>query len=117
MLSRFVKIIIDSLLDNYLSLKSLFAEFTDTITFLLLSSCNRYLVASDATGNIVIWTMKKNIWEYYCKLPKHKNPPTAMAVHNSTLQLIVAYSDLKVRITSNYDFLHSTQLFSHQSET
>nr|CAI5842239.1 unnamed protein product [Callosobruchus analis] len=68
----------------------------DTVTFLQNSSCSKYIVVGDSSSNIVIMTSKNKQWEPYCKLPKYKYPPTAMAIHPKTLFLVVSYSDSKI---------------------
>ncbi|KAJ8927588.1 hypothetical protein NQ314_019933 [Rhamnusium bicolor] len=82
------KVSINQTLDN--------TELTDTVTFLTTSSCGNYIIAGDASSNIAIFMFKKHQWINYCKLPKYQHPPTALAVHPSTLCAIIAYSDSKI---------------------
>ncbi|XP_074029648.1 UTP4 small subunit processome component l(3)72Dn [Leptinotarsa decemlineata] len=70
----------------------------DSITFMTISACGKYLIIGDPTSNIAIftWMSKMKQWVNHCKLPKYKCPPTAMAVHPTMLYLIIAYSDNKI---------------------
>lgn len=74
-----------------------FSENTDAITHLLVSSCGKYLIAGDTNSNVVIWGVKNKQWTYHCKLPKYRFPPMTMAIHPSSLNLVIVYSDSKVR--------------------
>ncbi|KAG5898118.1 hypothetical protein JTB14_006330 [Gonioctena quinquepunctata] len=73
-------------------------DVKDSITFLTITSCGNYLIVGDPSSNIVIftWIQKKKQWVMHCKLPKYLHPPTAMAVHPTTLNLVVVYSDNKI---------------------
>ncbi|XP_060535063.1 U3 small nucleolar RNA-associated protein 4 homolog [Cylas formicarius] len=71
-------------------------ELSDTVTFLGASSCGKYLVAADGGGNVTIWTKRNREWRNYSRLPRYEVPPTALAVHPVTLNLVVAYADGKV---------------------
>ncbi|XP_018569516.1 U3 small nucleolar RNA-associated protein 4 homolog [Anoplophora glabripennis] len=68
-------------------------DLSDTVTFLTVSACGKYLVAADPCSNIVVWVRKNEKWNSHCKLPKYQYPPTAMAIHPNTACLVVAYSD------------------------
>lgn len=85
-----------------------FIELTDTITHLLISSCGKYLVAGDPKSNIIVWTFVQNKqqWKFHCKLPKYQLPPTTMAMHPSTSELVIVYCDSKV----SYGIYPSLQL-------
>ncbi|CAG9829555.1 unnamed protein product [Diabrotica balteata] len=52
----------------------------------------------DIESNIVVfqWNAKKQEWIHHCKLPKYRCPPTAMAIHPSSTNLVVVYSDCKL---------------------
>ncbi|KAJ8924814.1 hypothetical protein NQ315_000968 [Exocentrus adspersus] len=71
-------------------------DLSDTITFLLVSACGKYLIAGDPLSNIVIWSWKQDKWINYSKLPKYRHPPTAVAVHPNTCNVVVVYSDSKI---------------------
>ncbi|VEN50926.1 unnamed protein product [Callosobruchus maculatus] len=71
-------------------------EIEDTIMFLQMSPCGKYLLVGDSSSNIVIWTSKNKQWVPYCKLPKYRYPATAMSIHPKTLYLVVSYSDSKI---------------------
>ncbi|CAH1156149.1 unnamed protein product [Phaedon cochleariae] len=70
---------------------------TDSVSFLNITNCGKYLIVGDASSNIVIFSWYRNKqWTHHCKLPKYKFPPTAMAAHPTTLCLVVVYSDNKI---------------------
>lgn len=75
----------------------IFLVITDVITFMTISSCGKHLVIADPGSNIAIYTLQQNKWKFYAKLPKHQAPPTAMSINNGLMNLVVAYSDNKVK--------------------
>lgn len=88
------------LLDGRASIQQVIdvSDLIDCVTFLLVSSCGKYLIVADTTSNILVfvWNQKKNEWFNHCKLPKYKNPPTSMNIHPLTSNLVVVYSDSKI---------------------
>ncbi|XP_028130689.2 U3 small nucleolar RNA-associated protein 4 homolog [Diabrotica virgifera virgifera] len=93
-------IVIYKLLDQRVSISQVIPcdEIFTCITFLLVSSCSKYIVVGDPDSNIVVfaWNAKKQEWMHHCKLPKYRCPPTAMAIHPSSTNLVVVYSDCKL---------------------
>ncbi|CAH0547966.1 unnamed protein product [Brassicogethes aeneus] len=73
------------------------SEIVDSITHLTVSQCNKYLIAGDSDGNVVVIINKKNDgWKFYCKLPKYHVPLTALAVHPTLLNIVLTYADNKI---------------------
>lgn len=71
------------------------SELTNTIT--ILKICQNYLVAGDASSNILVWKKQKSSWKLYSKLPAYHCPPVCMDIHRIKKNIIVSYSDNKVR--------------------
>lgn len=66
----------------------------DRVFLMDISSNGQFLVAADHKSNIVVWTLAMG--KFYCSLPRYKCPPTALAIHPETNNLVVAYSDHNV---------------------
>lgn len=74
------------------------SEISDTISIVCLSKCEQYFVCAGTCGTTAVWTNKKNRWSYYKTISKSKYAPTAMAIHNKSCRIVLAYSDYKVKI-------------------
>ena len=72
--------------------------FTDTVSNLCLSPCNKYLIVADLASNVVVWRRASDVakWILHYKLPKYNCVPNALAVHPTNGFLVIAYSDQKV---------------------
>lgn len=71
------------------------------IGLVCFSPDNKYLICADRYGRIAVYNINKtgnNLVSAAWLLPKYSCPPTAMAVQKDTLNLVIVYSDHKVKI-------------------
>lgn len=68
----------------------------DTVTFLTVSECGKYLVAGDPNSNIVIWSHIQDGYSIVSKLPKYSVPLTAISVNSLLSTVVVVYADGKI---------------------
>ncbi|XP_043284715.1 U3 small nucleolar RNA-associated protein 4 homolog isoform X2 [Venturia canescens] len=60
---------------------------------------NKYLICSDMRGLVVLYHLNESFDfqnPHFFSLPKYSCPPTAMAVQQGTLNLVIVYSDHKI---------------------
>lgn len=75
----------------------MFLVFGDAITLLTVSLDNKYLIAGDVEGTIMVWVNNTNSrWEKHCKLPKYKSAPTSISVQPHSPIMVVVYANQKV---------------------
>ncbi|KAF7992974.1 hypothetical protein HCN44_005755 [Aphidius gifuensis] len=71
----------------------------DNIALMCFSPDNKYFICADRIGNIVVYIINDNFINgkpEFWQLPKYSCSPTAIAVQNLTLNMVVVYSDHKV---------------------
>ncbi|XP_046433758.1 U3 small nucleolar RNA-associated protein 4 homolog [Neodiprion fabricii] len=74
-------------------------ELVDNINLICFSPDGVYLICADYQNNIAIYHVGKDLNIRAPKLwllPRYKCPPTAMAVQENTLNLVIVYSDHKI---------------------
>lgn len=92
----FLRFIVAAILINYRKFNNLFfADIKDTVTFLTITPCGKYLIVADPMSNISAWKLNDN-WVHQCTLPRYRCAPTALGVQPSTQNLLIVYADHKV---------------------
>ncbi|KAI4486585.1 hypothetical protein M0804_005955 [Polistes exclamans] len=69
------------------------------VNLVCFSPDNKYLICSDRQGSIAVYIVNGDLTQESLqpwRLPSYSCPPTAMAVHKDTLNLVIVYSDHKI---------------------
>ena len=69
----------------------------DSIILVYLSKCGKYFVCAGACGTTTVYKNNDNRWSLLKTIEKQNSAPTAIAMHNKTNRLVLAFADYKVR--------------------
>ncbi|XP_012266605.2 U3 small nucleolar RNA-associated protein 4 homolog [Athalia rosae] len=82
---------------SYEGVISVEKELVDNVNLICYSPNGKYLVCADYRGNIVVYSIDKNLEKTkMIVLPKYHCPPTAIAVQEKTLNVVIVYCDHKI---------------------
>ncbi|XP_064541649.1 U3 small nucleolar RNA-associated protein 4 homolog [Drosophila montana] len=81
---------------NFLYSHDLSPEIKTPISLVEVSPCGKYLVVAATNHLIAVWQLRGKKAKHLLNLPRYKAGTTALAMHESSSRLVVAYADGRI---------------------